>query len=733
MRHGLLASWSAGVARAAPVLIASVFLLAVVSVAQVRETRRVLIFYENGPAFPAISLIDQGIRVALENSPYQIEFYREYLETALFPESALQKDIRQWYVHKYRDHRPDLIVAVGPAPLQFMIDSHQAFFREIPIVFCASAAEEVGRPVLDPNFTGAWEDLQPAATLDAALRLQPGTRHVVVVGGVGRRDRRLEAIVKEKLRSYEAKLDLTYLTDLAMPQLLERVQILPKASVVLLVSMGRDAAGHQFIPATDSGPMITKGANAPVFTLNDVNVGHGEEGGLVNSFAAEGKLVGAFAVRILNGEKPRDIPIVNGTNEYLFDSAALRRWGLKEADLPPGSIVINREPTAWEAYGRYILAGIFLLVAQMVLIADLLLQRTRRRKAEAVLRESEERFRLVATSAPVMIWMSGTDKLCTYFNQPWLEFTGRTLQQELGNGWAERVHPEDLERCMRTYTESFDQRAPFRMEYRLRRHDGEYRWFFDDGVPRFNTDGSFAGYIGSAIDVTERKQAEGALSSVSRRLIEAHEEERAWIARELHDDISQRLALVWVNLDRWKQNLPKAEAQSKRHLEEAGEQIADLGSAIQGLSHRLHSSKLAYLGLTAAASGFCREISARHNVEVDFDSENVPNDLPEEVGLCLFRVLQESLQNALKHSGEEHFTVSLQASGNQIELSVQDSGIGFDPELALTGDGLGLTSMRERLKIVDGQFSIDSKPQGGTTIRARVPLKARTRSAGAAL
>ena len=174
---------------------------------------------------------------------------------------------------------------------------------------------------------------------------------------------------------------------------------------------------------------------------------------------------------------------------------------------------------------------------------------TESRRAQEAVRESEERFRLVANTAPVLIWMSGPDKLCNYFNQPWLEFTGRSIEAELGNGWTEGVHPEDLKICLDTYTSAFDRRESFEMQYRLRRNDGEYRWISDIGVPRFNPDGSFAGYIGSCLDVTERKMVEEAWASLSGRLIDAQEEERKRIAREIHDDYTQQLAVVAIDLE----------------------------------------------------------------------------------------------------------------------------------------------------------------------------------------
>jgi PAS domain S-box-containing protein len=354
---------------------------------------------------------------------------------------------------------------------------------------------------------------------------------------------------------------------------------------------------------------------------------------------------------------------------------------------------------------------------------------TGRKQAQEELRESEERFRLVADTAPALIWMSGTDKLCTFFNKGWLDFTGRSIDLELGNGWAEGVHPEDFQKCIGTYTQAFDRREEFRIEYRLRRHDGEYRWLIDIRVPRFDKERSFRGYIGIGVDMTERKQAEEALSGVSRKLIGAHEEERTRIARDLHDDINQRLALLAVGLEQVEQlerSPSKLPGEVSTRIHELSESITEIGIDIQAISHRLHSSKLEYLGIVTAARSFCKEFAEQQKVEVFFAHEDIPHMLPLEISLSLFRVLQEALQNAVKHSGVMHFEVALRHASDSIDLTVHDSGRGFDVKEAIQAKGLGLISMEERLKLVDGQLFIESQPKHGTTIHAHVPLSARS-------
>jgi PAS domain S-box-containing protein len=946
-----------------------------------KETRRILILNEAGISYPAIKIVNEGIQTALHNSPYRLEFYSEYLDTLLFPDPATQQEFRDFYIRKYQNRKPDVIITVGPAPLKFMREVHKRVFPGIPIVFCLPNGGIPGSPTLDSDFTGVENDMAAGKTLAIALTLVPGTKHVVVVGGVSAFDEQQQADIKEDSKAFTDQVDIEYMTDLAIPDAVERLKQLPQHTVVLLSAVGQDKAGTRF-KSDEVGPMVSAAANAPVFSLFDVHINHGEVGGDLASLGAEGKVAGGMTLAILNGGKPQDIPRVKGVTTYMFDWRALKRWGLNEKALPPGSIVLNRQLTVWESYKPYIIGGVVLILLETLLIVGLLWQRTRRRaaenelvisndrirlaveagkavgwdwdsktginrwfgdlqtmfgiesdtysgqaedfrrtvypedrelvqqaimdaernrkpytaefrvvrtdgtvrwvtargkfyythsgdpahmlgmalditdrkqaeqklhesedrlagivgsamdaiiavdeqqrivlfndaaekmfgcakdeavgtavdrfipqrfrsehrahlrrygesgitnrnigtpdalwalrtngqefpieasishiesegrklftviirditerrKAEDAVRESEERFRLVANTAPVMIWMSGPDKLCNYFNQPWLEFTGRPLEAELGSGWSEGVHPEDLKGCLDTYTRAFDLRESFKMQYRLRRHDGEYRWVLDIGVPRINPDGAFVGYIGSCLDVTEAKLAEEALANMGRKLIEAHEEERAWIARELHDDINQRIALLSVELEQWGQHFPGSESDVQYHMSHLRQRLFDLGKDIQALSHRLHSSKLDYLGIASAANSFCKELSAQQMVEIDFRHAGIPGGLPKEVSLCLFRVLQESLQNAAKHSGVRNFNVELYGTPEEIQLTVSDLGVGFDPQDAINRQGLGLISMRERLQLVSGELSIKSQPGRGTTVLARVPFVAK--------
>jgi PAS domain S-box-containing protein len=415
-------------------------------------------------------------------------------------------------------------------------------------------------------------------------------------------------------------------------------------------------------------------------------------------------------------------------NTDLFDWRQLRRWGIREQSLPPGSVVRFREPTLWDAYRWPVVGGISVCLAQAVLIAGLLVHRRKWRRAERAVRESEARFRLMADAAPILVWASGADKACTYVNRPWLEFTGRPLEKEVGDGWAESVHPDDLPRCLEVYATHFDAREPFAMVYRVRRHDGEYRWILDRGVPRLAPDGEFAGYIGACTDITDRREAEDGLQASRRelqlltgRLIETQELERRRVARELHDDINQGLALLSVEIDLLGRKPPATPAEFADRVRDLSARVQEVSSAVHDLSHQLHPSKLEQLGLVAAVRGLCREVKQHHGLEVTFTSRDVPEAIPEATALCLYRIAQEALRNVIKHSGAAHAAVELTGAAGRVRLRVSDDGAGFDPASAHRTGGLGLVGMRERLNLVGGEMAVDSRPGGGTRIDVRAP------------
>jgi PAS domain S-box-containing protein len=377
------------------------------------------------------------------------------------------------------------------------------------------------------------------------------------------------------------------------------------------------------------------------------------------------------------------------------------------------------------------------LVQHLRLVGEIFTNALARKRADLAIHESEGRFRLMAEAAPVMVWMSGTDKLCTYTNKLWLDFTGQPLETQLGDGRSKGVHPDDLQRCLQTYSEAFDARQTFRMEYRLKRFKGDYRWILDTGAPRFGSDGTFEGYIGSCVDINDQKQVEKTLRArekslrrtreglrkLAAKLLHAQEEERRRIAREMHDDWTQRLTLLGIDIAKLEQQLGPTEC-ALPLLHTMQQKLMGLSEDVHALSRQLHPSILDDLGLVEALRSECASLSHREGITVTYRPDyNLPT-LPRDVGLCVYRVAQEALRNLAKHAGVKEAWVTLIATGSELLLRIQDKGIGFYPAAVRSERGLGLSSMEERVRLIQARLSILSAPGRGTTVEVCVPLGA---------
>lgn len=396
--------------------------------------------------------------------------------------------------------------------------------------------------------------------------------------------------------------------------------------------------------------------------------------------------------------------------------------------------VINRPPAYALAVNRLgVVAMIVSAIIAILLISLLVYGRSQNKvvinpeQTEQSLIQNQAGLHLIVDSAPVLIWSANHDMLCSYLNKEWLRFTGRSIQGVSGDAWLHDIHPDD----MQIFRRAFDSRESFTIEHRLRRFDGEYRWMRNNAVPQFVGTPNFAGYIGCCVDITEERDAKAFQAEFGSRLIRAQEEERARIARELHDDINQRLALLANGLDKLgRERKEDSKAELAMEICDLWQLTNEIATDIQNLSHRLHPSKLHYLGLAAAVRDLCREFSRQHNIEVDCNVSNLPRDLDEDISLCLFRTFQEALRNIAKHSHAHHAKVELTHQYSIIRLRVSDDGVGFVLDSFAKEKGLGLVSMRERLKSAGGQFGIWSRPSFGTQIEGTIPA-APKRSAGA--
>lgn len=533
-----------------------------------------------------------------------LDYFPEYVDTARFPDSQYRDAFRNFLRLKYKGQRFDLVVAFENTSLEFTRQIRDELAPEAPVVFSAVGAD-VKRI---PNSTGIVDQPDFTRTLRLALQLQPDIRQVFVVSGVSSRDKFYEQVARSRFKSFERPLEFTYLSGLAASDLEARVASLPEQAIVFYAMVSQDGAGENFLPI-EYLDRLAVATNRPIYSWVEAAMDHGIVGGSLMQPEIGIASLADVALRVLQGERADDIPLT--TPERTFnqvDWRQLRRWKIAESRVPAGTFIRFREPGIWDAYKFYILGATVVLVAQSALIAGLLVQGVRRRRAENEVRGSQAALR-----------------------------------------------------------QSYD---------RIRDLGG--------------------------------------------RLLAAQESERSRIARELHDDISQQIALLSMDLEFI--SAGKGLENNPQDLRDALDRTQEIARSVHDLSHRLHPAKLRLVGLVGALASLPRELT-QAGVSITFTHDRVPAPLPHELTLCLFRVAQEGVQNAIKHGAASNVAINLIYAEGHLNLTIVDDGKGFDLA-ADSGKGLGLISMRERVELMGGTLTVHSSPDAGTGLDVAVPFAA---------
>ena len=357
---------------------------------------------------------------------------------------------------------------------------------------------------------------------------------------------------------------------------------------------------------------------------------------------------------------------------------------------------------------------------RLQLVAQIFAGALGRKSADEALRESEERMNLAAEAAEVGLW-----RLDLATSSYWLTEQARrqfafaeselvTLDRVLA-----QVVPEDRPQIVKAIADVIETGREGAVEYRVLSPGGPHRWLASSGRALRGPSGRPESVIGVTVDITERKRAEEELRDLSRRLIRAHEEERALLARELHDDVSQRLAALAIEIGRSEKTAPDpVQVESLKGIRRS---LADISEDVHSLSYQLHPSALEELGLDEALRTECARFGRRSQNPLAVNLGSRPAVVGRDAALCLFRVAQEALNNVARHAGACTVSLTLRKEGDGACLTVSDDGAGFDPAVQKEHKSLGLVSMRERVKLVNGTLRIESAPGRGTAIAAWVP------------
>ena len=471
--------------------------------------KTVLVLYGDPLSAPADRMTEQGLTAALSSAHgWNLEVFSEYLDLERFPEAQYGGDIVRYLRARYGTRKPDVLIALVNTTLQFVLDHRNELFPGVPIVFADVDHREVEGRQMPPNVAGLWMAWGYQRTLELALQLQPETREVVCVTGSGVEEQPWNNEARKVLQRFASQVRTRWLDKLPLQAVLHEVARLPLDSVVLYIPMERDGAGQTVSPF-EVARQLADASRVPVYGLSRPELQQGIIGGALLDFSEIGNKTAALAFRVLAGEK---LPVLSApdiaTYPLLINWQALKKWHVSESRIPGTATLAYRERSLWEQHRRLILATAATLLLQSVLIAGLIFQGSRRKRAELSLRESEQQMGLAASAAELGMWTWDILR-----DRIWMSDKGRALfgiapETRVDNAaLSARVHPEDRAARDAAIRHALETPGEYAMEYRVVHSDGQMRWIAGRGRVEFG-DGKPLRMRGVSLDITERRQAE---------------------------------------------------------------------------------------------------------------------------------------------------------------------------------------------------------------------------------
>jgi signal transduction histidine kinase len=563
--------------------------------------KRVLILYTHRQFSPINTQWHSGIVESVKRGyDGPVDFEVEYIDPVLQTEKDFLNAWSSLLQARYGKSQPDVIMPVYFPAFTFLIANRAAFFPDCPIVFCAVPTGFAKSQAAHAHVTGVGIPLHFGESLEATRQVIPGLKKVVILSGTSSLDDWMRRVAFRYHQEHFEGVELVDLQGAPVEHARRYLSGLEKGSAVMMLSFEADRQGNRYT-TEEYLESVADASTVPIFSFSDTLLGHGTIGGTMSSPLEQGVIAGRMVARILRGESADSIPeAFDLETRSVFDAQVMDRYGIKESQLPEGARVINRKPTVWSQYGKYLAVGLAAILLQSAIIVSLLVNRVRRIRAE-------------------------------------------------------------------------------------------------------NESRSLAG-----------------------RILTAIEDERRYLARELHDDVSQRLAAVTIEtgtlenrmqgdtvseLKDWRGSLGKV----KKHL-------IGICDDLHRLSHRMHPAVLDDFGLPDALRTECKELSDRSGIPVEYIGPASIEEIPKEVSLCLYRIAQEALWNAAKYSASDRIFVQLTSDSEFIYLEIRDNGVGFDPGAEELRKGLGLASMRERVRLVEGTIKIETSPGNGVVIAVIIPV-----------